>query len=61
MIFNLTNQVEQSTNTEFVTNSVSFIVSAFRSKFSDFIIFPAIDYQYNIDLLNFYARVKVAI
>ena len=30
----------------------------FRSKFSDFIIFPAIDFQFNTDLLNFYVGGK---
>lgn len=30
----------------------------FRSKISDFIIFPAIDFQSNADLLNFYAKGK---
>ena len=27
----------------------------FRSKISDFMIFPAIDFEYNVDLLDFYA------
>jgi len=30
----------------------------FRSKISDFIIFPAIDFQLSADLLNFYAGGK---
>jgi hypothetical protein len=30
----------------------------FRSKISDFIIFPAIDFQSNVDLLNFCAEGK---